>query len=148
MRFGLFVLIIAGLLPSVADASQNSFRLDPEQLEFRYQELLEPFDQVECKHEKAAVGLFEWDVYCKLGEQIHVFAVHLVLSRYGRTRYGESAYELLYWVTDRSQSQVRVFDSSTLWIHLDQAQTRASVIETSVGIENDLAALRLAITVF
>ena len=114
--FCLWFLVAA----SPALAAERAVAVDPDQLTFVYQELLEPFDRTDCKHEKSDVGLFEWDVYCKLGTRVHEFAVHLVLSRYGRTRYGLSAYEMLYWVTDRSQPRVREFDSTTVWFHLNQ----------------------------
>lgn len=90
--------------------------------------------------------MFAWDVYCKVGSQVHRYGVHLALSYYPRTIHGGSAYELLYWVTDWSAAQP-ASSSTTMWFHQKEPDSKAVVIEAAQGIENDLSSLRLTIKV-
>jgi hypothetical protein len=128
-----------------AAAGGKAIELDPKSIEFTYQKNLEPFESGECEHQKSPVGLFEWDIRCKIGGEIRKYAVHLVISHYQKTQHGLSAYEVLYWVTDWTSATTPVSDSSTIWFHNDHKENRATVVEVAQGIENDLASLRLLI---
>ena len=129
-----------------SDSQKVAKGLQQKDFSFIYQSNVEPWGSVACKHEKASVGEYEWDVYCLVGRRVHRYGVHLVLSFYPRTRYGGSAYELLYWVTDWT-TPTAVSDSTTVWFHQSLPETKTSVIEAAQGIENDLSSLRLTILV-
>lgn len=126
------------ITPGVAKAEPITSAM----LEFRYQELNEPWNSYKCDH-YAAPAIFDWIVKCRVNDQVKGFVVHLVVSFYPRTRLGNSAYEVLYWLTSREANHK--YQSSTVWIHNTKPEARASVFELSQGIENDFAALNLTI---
>lgn len=142
------ILAVVFLMTSPAVASwkwdRQTSTLDPQQILFAYQSNVEPWDRVDCKHERASVGVHEWDVYCKVGLKMHRYGVHLVLSYYPKTIHGGSSYEVLYWVTDWTGVQP-VSDSTTIWIHQKDLDARAVVIEAAQGVENDLSSLSLTV---
>jgi hypothetical protein len=147
------LILLFGLLTFAlhSESGRSEAKFDHKALElkdfnFTYQSNVEPWDSVTCKHEKATVGMFEWDVYCLVGRKVHRYSVHLVLSFYPLTRYGGSAYELLYWVTDWTTPRP-VSDSTTTWFHQKLPDSKAAVIEAAQGIENDLSSLRLTVLV-
>lgn len=140
------IFLLAGPVFAAGDTEKQTAVLDPLQISFAYQSNVEPWERFDCKHEKASVGLHEWDVYCKVGTKVHRYGVHLVLSYYARTIYGGSAYELLYWVTDWTAARP-ASDSTTIWFHQRELDSRAAVIEAAQGVENDLSSLRLVIKV-
>jgi hypothetical protein len=137
----LLIVLTAGVY-----AGQARAQLLPEDIRFSYQQNVEPWDQYSCKHERANVGVHEWDVYCKVGNKVHRYGVHLVLSWYPRTIHGGSAYELLYWVTDWTGSRP-ASDSTAIWFHQREEGAKAAVIEAAQGVENDLSSLRLTIKI-
>jgi hypothetical protein len=147
MGLALWTGLVLGGAPALSqpEARNDALTLRPEQLAFHYQESVDPWRRFACKHEKADVGVYEWDAYCKIDGVVHRYGVHLVLSYYPRTVYGHGAYEILYWVTDRTVRDEWTGHSSTIWIHLDDEKSRARVIELAQGVENDLAALGLTI---
>jgi hypothetical protein len=116
-----------------------------EQMSFRYQGNLEPWPSTDCKHEKAASGLFEWNVYCLVEGRLHTYGVHLVLSFYQRTRRGNSAYELLYWVTDRTHTPTLGYTSTSMWFYNSEDTNRAALIEVGQGVDDDDASLWLTL---
>ena len=130
---------------NVSKSSAQSLQLEPKSIEFTYQSNLEPFATGECQHQKSPVGLFEWDVRCVIEGQVRKYAVHLAVSYYQKTQHGLSAYEVLYWVTDWTSATKPISDSSTIWFHNSHKENRATVVEVSQGIENDIASLRLLI---
>lgn len=111
---------------------------------FLYQKLTEPFDSAPCQFEMSPTNPFDRTVRCELNGVRHEFDVHLMLSFYPKSNEGGSAYELLYWVTDLSEPKPK-HDSHTLWFHNENSDDRARVIESSVGIEDDNAYLRMKI---
>jgi hypothetical protein len=114
-------------------------------LTFTYQQNVEPWPSGACVHKPAADDPFGLDVLCEIDGQRRLYAVHLALSFYPRTTHGGSGYELLYWVTDRSVPGSPRFTSVTQWTHLATPDDRAKVIEAFLGVEDDLASLRLEI---
>lgn len=114
------------------------------EITFQYISLTED-KAITCTHEKADVGLHEWDVTCEVGSKVHKYFVHLVLHFYPKTVHGTNAYELLYWVTDMTDQNKPRHDSSTIWIHNSQEDNFMKVLEASQGIENDLAYLKLIV---
>jgi hypothetical protein len=134
-------------IDTAASANPAGIAIDTKasQMSFRYQENLEPWASADCKHERATSGLFEWNVYCDVGGTVHAYGVHLVLSFYERTRRGPSAYELLYWVTDRTRTPALGFTSTSLWFYNTQDTNRAALMEVGLGVENDAASLWLSL---
>lgn len=117
-----------------------------ETMEFTYQDNLEPWPTYACRHEKASVGVYEWDVTCDVGGAKHTYSVHLALTFYPKTRFGGGAYELLYWVTDWTDKLNPKDTSVTTWTHLASTDARAAVMEASLGVENDRASLKLVLS--
>lgn len=124
--------------------SANAFALTGSEISFRYQRLVEPWEEGSCEHAPAAT-FADWNVTCREGDRVLKYIVHLVLSFYPKTIHGVSAYELLYWVTDFTDPSSPKSTSTTLWIHNSETGNRLSVIEASQGVEGDLAALRLTL---
>lgn len=114
------------------------------ELRFEYQQLTGDFQKFSCAHEKASVGLFEWDVVCQEANREHRYFVHLVLNRYRKTSLGKGSYELLYWVTDMSQARP-AHDSMTLWLHNSDEAHHMAATEASLGVEDDQAYLKLTL---
>lgn len=127
-----------------ADKSDQKIPVTRARMEFVLQENLEPWELAPCEHEEESTGV-DWLVTCKLGQTKHVYRVHLVIHQYGKTRFGQSAYEILYWVTDSTQARQPAHTSSTIWIHNRQAAVDVALIELAQGVENDLKALRLKV---
>ena len=151
MQFVFKLFVGCCLLLGTGDIYANqlghkAFVVEPDQINFSYQSNVEPWELFSCKHEKSTVGLHEWDVYCKVEAKVHRYSVHLVLSYYTKTIYGGSAYELLYWVTDWSFGRP-ASNSTTMWFHQKELDSKATVIEAAQGVENDLSSLRLVIKV-
>lgn len=142
---GLVVCIFTSQVWAAMPLSQPVVQnLTHEQLKFVYQELNSPWPSFACKHEED--GPFDWKVYCKLDNKVAEFGVHLLINRYAKTRFGQGAYEVLYWVTDRTSPKVRVYDSTTLWIHNSTNDNNVNQFNLNQGIVNDMAALQLTIT--
>lgn len=137
-------LLLASVL-YVTSATAVPLLFQPDQLQFRYQKNLEPWESAPCFHQKASVGLYEWDVECTLNRKRHLFFVHLVTSYYAQTIHGTSAYEILYWVTDMTHTGAARHDSSTVWVHNSHPENRMRVLEAAQGVEDDGASLRLVV---
>ena len=114
------------------------------ELEFKYQDNFAPWEIGKCKHQKVEGPAPDWDVTCDFKGKIKKYTVHLVVNYYPKTNYGESAHEILYWVTDRTNKEIR-YDSSTIWLHANKSDSRATMIQLAQGVENDMASLRLEI---
>ena len=116
---------------------------EAERIKFEYQELIEPFNKYDCSHVKSSVGLYEWDVQCSVDGFLKKYFVHLVKSFYPKTIFGVNAYEILYWVTDTTLSTDYKHNSVSIWLHNSSNENKLNLLETFLGVENDLAALRL-----
>lgn len=113
---------------------------------FEYVENLDPGEVFPCIHEKASVGLFEWDVVCKVHQKEYRFFVHLAVQEYQKTKFGKNAYEILYWVTHRDSPLPHRHSSTSIWIHNSEEMNRMNRFVSSLGIEEDNASLRLTLT--
>lgn len=125
----------------------HEFEITPEKLRFRY----EGFDSglvMTCRHEIENAASQDWKVFCQdaTGRHKREYGVHLWLSAYRHATPPELSYELLYWVTDRTQPRVRVYDSTTIWFHLDRI-SQVSRVQARVGVENDSAGLYLELKI-
>ncbi len=111
-------------------------------IEFTYQENFAPWSKLSCSHKRGNIPL-DWAVSCGPEGQKE-FRVHLKLSYYKRTIYGNSGYELLYWLTQtRGGPEGSKYNSSTFWFHNSKKSAVANVIQAATGVENDQAVLRL-----
>lgn len=111
---------------------------------FDYVQNLEPYEVFSCTHEKASVGLYEWNVDCNFRGSIKRFWVHLAASKYGKTSFGQNAYEVLYWVTN-ADSQTHRHSSTSLWIHNSEETNQVNRLVSSLGVEEDDAYLRVTL---
>jgi hypothetical protein len=126
-------------------AGGAKIELDPAQLSFLYQQNDDPWDSAPCTHVKANEFL-DWDVTCQFQGTKHTYQVHLGVARYGKTRFGLSAYEILYWIVDATNARDLRWGSQTSWLHAKDAETTATVLELAQGVENDASSLRLTIS--
>lgn len=124
----------------ISFAAPTSVALENVKMNFHYQELGGDYQRYACEHKPDTP--FDWIVSCDLNGKMHTYSVHFSIRFYAGSQYGAGAYEVLYWITDRTHPQ-RKFDSSTIWIHNDSAKTRMNVMTLNQGIEEDLAYLQL-----
>ena len=110
---------------------------------FEYLQLYEPWQTAPCLHSKS--NPYDWEVQCNDVIRTRKFSVHLALSFYPHSSSNNSSYELLYWVTDLTDPANPNHNSTTIWVHNDGTENKARLIEVSLGIENDLAALKLSL---
>jgi hypothetical protein len=86
---------------------------------------------------------YEWDVVCNVDGQKKTFWVHLSLKKFQKSSWGESAYELLYWVTNSEAENKHRHSSTSLWIHNSEKENQMRRLVSSLGIQEDDAYLRL-----
>jgi hypothetical protein len=144
----LLMFLSSVLVTQTGNAKEESgtkYKFSHGQLKFNYQELNSPWASYSCKHEED--GPVDWKVYCLIDQgKVVKFAVHLIVNFYQKSTYGNSAYEVLYWVTDRTEPNRRTYDSTTMWIHNTEAKNRATRFEIGQGVLNDMVSLRLEIS--
>lgn len=100
--------------------------------------------QLDCKHLPNSQIETDFDVYCGKGTPLlKEYLVHLIIR--GLSTPQETTYEILYWVTDRSQAHKPVFSSTSQLITLD-AKTGIKRLSLSQSLENDAAQLYLNYT--
>lgn len=125
-------------------SNQNLFaQLSSRQFFFDYVENLEPYRIFACTHSLASVGLYEWDIECNVDGKKKLFWVHLSLQKFTKSNWGESAYELLYWVTNSEAQGKHRHSSTSLWIHNSEKENQIRRLVSSLGIQEDDAYLRL-----
>lgn len=93
-----------------------------------------------CKHYKINEW-YDWKVLCGDNKD-KVFSVHLKVTQHRRTRTPKSLYEVLYWITDRTDSYKGT--GTTVWFHLNE-ETSLNKISVSQSTDNDTAGLYLDI---
>lgn len=98
-----------------------------------------------CKHTEINEW-YDWEVYCGPNRE-KVFSVHLALSKYQRDVIPKNSYELLYWLTDRTDSRDLKGYGSTVWVHLREP-SQFYQIKASVSVDNDTAGLYLTLNQF
>lgn len=98
---------------------------------------------LECKHWLENDLPMDWKVLCGPGTPLErEFLVHLIIRGYRRAAKPQQAYEILYWVINRSTEFKSRYTSSTSWIELD-TESRLHQMSLSQGVENDYAQLKL-----
>ena len=112
-----------------------------EDVTFRYQSNDGTFD-LECTHVFDNPEAHDWDVWCGKGSGTNVFRqfrVHFMVRALEHRTLQKSAYEVLYWVIDRSTKKPQ-FDSTSTWLQFDNL-SKLEVMSFSQGVENDYAML-------
>lgn len=134
-----------GILIALASLFVSSVSFAVPQLRFEYQELAGEYERYSCQHKKNAHRSYL--VWCQKGSQMKKYRIHLSVTRYPKTVFGSSGYEILYWITDLSNRLRNVLpnDSVTVWVHNSEDNNLARAIELRQGIENDVAQLNLYI---
>lgn len=131
----LIALILLTSLPALA----NRLPVKADFLKFKYLEI-EGTAEADCTHTTA--NSIDWEVTCRLKEKDLKYTVHLLLNYYPMTNEGFAAYELLYWVNDKSAS-VPAGDSVSQWTYLDSPKSKIKKMQTRLGIENDASYLQM-----
>lgn len=102
-----------------------------------------PWESAKCTHFSAEQS-YDWNVTCDLNGTIKTYLVHLALDFYPFSQFVKSAYELLYWITDRSNPSSPKFSSTSMWIHSSLEDPRANLFEVGLGVDEDHATLKLS----
>ncbi len=98
--------------------------------------------ELKCAHVYDQPDAWDWDVWCGKGtNMLKMYRVHFLLRQYVSRTANKSGYEVLYWVTDRSQ-KTPAFNSTTQWLVFN-GQTDPDELSFSQGVENDYAYLTL-----
>lgn len=97
--------------------------------------------QLNCKHMMNSQLETDYDVYCGKGtSNLKQYLVHLIIRSWNTP--DDTTYEILYWVTDRSQGDKPVFSSTSQLLTLE-AKTKIKKLSLSQSLENDAAQLYL-----
>lgn len=98
--------------------------------------------ELQCAHVYDRPDAWDWDVWCGKGtNMLKQYRVHFLLRQYVSKAGNKSAYEVLYWVTDRNQ-KAPAFSSTTQWLQFDGINS-PDELSFSQGVENDYAYLTL-----
>ncbi len=98
---------------------------------------------LKCAHVFDKPGAWDWDVWCGKGtNMLRMFRVHFLIRQYQSKVANKTAYEVLYWVTDRDQPTTKAFSSTTTWLQFNSLTT-ADMLSFSQGVENDYAHLTI-----
>jgi len=136
--FFAFTLFLSTIL--LANSLPQSLSLESRGIAFEYTTMEGSTGLIPCKHSKTS-SPYDLDVECMVGKEVHRYSVHLLLNFYTHQSEQKSSYELLYWVTDYTQSKP-VYSSSSTWIHNKTLVPQLDKLEVSQGIEQDQAYLK------
>lgn len=100
---------------------------------------------LECAHTRIR-DLPDWKVDCGNGQK--TFTAHVIARQYQREPTPQTGLEILYWVTEPGETptSVRKYHSTTMFLQL-KYKTEVHSLVLYQGVENDMASLRLALTV-
>ena len=117
--------------------------ITPKMLRFTYQGF-EGDNYFPCTHALESAEAQDWKLICKNpnGPGTRQFRIHLWVTAYTHTNAPKLSYEILYWVTDLSDSAHIVAVGGTTWLHLSEPSALAG-IELSQSVENDTAGVYL-----
>lgn len=102
--------------------------------------------ELKCTHVFDSPDLNDWDVWCGKGtKMLRQFRVHFLVRQYQSRSAQRSAFEVLYWVTDRNQHITKAFSSTSTWIQFKNLSD-LETMSFSQGVENDYAFLKLEFT--
>jgi hypothetical protein len=138
--FFLAIFIVSAI--SLQASAKGSFFAD-NQIDFKFQSLLEPYEVMDCIHKRREQRPQDWVVFCTNGRITYSFDVHLVVNYYPMTSEKMPAYEVLYWVYNRNSRNHSANSSSTSWHYLNSKDSRINLMQVSQGILNDEAYLKL-----
>ncbi|HEX7672726.1 MAG TPA: hypothetical protein VF412_01075 [Bdellovibrio sp.] len=98
---------------------------------------------LKCAHVYDKPDAWDWDVWCGKGtNMLRMFRVHFLLRQYVSKTANKTAYEVLYWVTDRDADTTKMFSSATNWLQFN-GMTTPDMLSFSQSVENDYASLTL-----
>ena len=140
----LAVLLLSTLFVEAQTKARNFKTLTRAQvidhLQFHYSSSDGDF-QLDCKHLPNSQIETDYDIYCGKGTpNLKQYLVHLIIR--GLSTPQDTTYEILYWVTDRSQGDKPVFSSNSQLLTLD-AKANIKKLSLSQSLENDAAQLYL-----
>lgn len=96
---------------------------------------------LKCAHVYDNPQSFDWDVWCGKGtKSLRQFRVHFLVRKFESRSSQRSAFEVLYWVTDRDRPITKSFSSTSSWIQFKNAADLEKM-SFSQGVENDYAYL-------
>ncbi|MGZ3792199.1 MAG: hypothetical protein ACXVCP_07615 [Bdellovibrio sp.] len=96
---------------------------------------------LKCAHVFDKPESNDWDVWCGKGTKLlRQFRIHFLVRKYESRSSERSAFEVLYWVTDRDQAINKSFSSTSSWIQFKNS-SNLEKLSFSQGIENDYAYL-------
>ncbi|MEK2688975.1 hypothetical protein [Bdellovibrio sp. GT3] len=97
---------------------------------------------LKCAHVYDRPDAWDWDVWCGKGtKMLREFRVHFLVQEYNHAKLEKTAFQVLYWVTDRN-SEPRKFDSMSQWLQFS-GKPEVEFFDFSVGVENDYGILEL-----
>lgn len=125
-----------------AHADIKNLALQEDDVRFSYSSADGEFT-LKCTHYFDKPDLHDFMVWCGKGTpHLRTFRVHFLVRHHDRPHIGKSAFEVLYWVTDRDQEPSRRFSSTSSWIHF-RNPSDLEKMSFSQGVENDYANLTI-----
>jgi hypothetical protein len=98
-----------------------------------------------CRHEVTNPMSGDWTVKCPYYNDVKEFSVHLVVRKYSKNTKPQSAYEILYWVTNRRpNSGGREFTGSSFMLSLEE-KSYPNTFKMGQMVDNGFAHLDLKI---
>ena len=94
-----------------------------------------------CKHYKVGDLTLDWRVVCGDKKQKE-FTVHLKISRYTRPVAPKNSYEVLYWITNKTNNYEG--SGTTTWFHFNE-DTSPHSMSFSQSTDDDTAGLYLRV---
>lgn len=99
--------------------------------------------ELQCAHVYDKPDAWDWDVWCGKGtNMLRMFRVHFLVRQYKSAVAEKTAFEVLYWVTDRDQPSTKAFSSTITWLQFNN-RADAEMLSFSQGVENDYAYLTI-----
>ena len=139
-------LLALSLIAPSASAQQHLI-MNAGDLKFTYQteDQTSPQAEVPCTHAVLNADAQDWTVKCGDGANQRSYTVHLWLTPYQHaTGPNKISYELLYWITDNTDPRVAHSSGTTIWFHLRELSSLASV-QANESVEDDTARLAVEI---
>ena len=138
-------MMLFGVILGISCPRGWSMELEADQLTFTYQNASGK-PRYECWHEVENRRSHDWLVKCGPSQKNiqKKYSVHLLVNTYLNHQKPEMSHEVLFWVTDRSDSEkkVRPFSGTTTTFRFEK-QSPLYQIHMNQSVENDLARLNV-----
>lgn len=142
--FGLYPQEFANssVVPDIKAQTPKVLSVTEEQLQFSWSSA-DGTINLSCNHWQPDPTRPDWEVICGKGTKIvKQYMVHLLIRKYEHRQLNTTAFEVMYWITDRQTDFKDMFKSINQWIELPVA-TPLNRLSMSQGIENDYALLKV-----